>query len=210
MKHIAAILLAAGSSRRMGANKLLLDAHGAPMVRHAAILCQSAGLSPIIAVLGHEAEQVEQALAGLKIDCVLNKNHATGMASSLTTGLAGLPAETDAVLVCLSDMPLVTADDIAKLCAAFAPAQGRAICIPTYEGKRGNPVLLGAEIFPALAGLSGDQGAKPIIQQHAHLVAEIPCGPGVLQDIDTPQAYAALTYPDGPAAIHRDHRTRHE
>ncbi len=210
MNNIAAILLAAGSSRRMGANKLLLNADGQPMVRHAAILCQSAGLSPIIAVLGHESEQVEQALSGLQVDCVLNNNHTTGMASSLTTGLAALPAETQAVLICLSDMPLVTPSDIENLCAAFAPAQGRAICIPTHEGRRGNPVLLGRQIFPALAGLSGDQGAKPIIQQHAHLVAEIPCGPGVLLDIDTPQAYAALTHPDRPAAIHRYDHTRHE
>jgi molybdenum cofactor cytidylyltransferase len=191
MKHIAAIILAAGSSRRMGANKLLLSADGQPMVRRAALLCQAAGLSPIIAVLGHAAAQVEQALAGLQVEYVLNENHATGMASSLTTGLAALPAQTQAALICLPDMPRVTPGDIANLCAAFAPGQGRAICIPTHAGRRGNPVLLGAQIFPALAGLSGDQGAKPIIQQHAHLVAEIPCGPGVLQDIDTPEAYAA-------------------
>lgn len=189
MRNIAAILLAAGSSRRMGANKLLLDADGQPMVRRAAILCQSAGLSPIIAVLGHEAEQVAQVLAGLPIDYARNNDHATGMASSLTAGLAALPAETDAVLIYLSDMPLVTANDIANLCAAFAPAEGRAICIPVHAGRRGNPVLLGRQLFAGLAGLSGDQGAKPFIQQHAELVVEVPSGPGVLLDIDTPEAY---------------------
>lgn len=189
MKHIAAILLAAGSSRRMGANKLLLDADGQPMVRRAAILCQSAGLSPIIAVLGHEVEQVAQALAGLQIVCVLNNNHATGMAGSLTAGLAALPVETEAVLVYLSDMPLVTSGDIENLCAAFAPEQGRVICIPVHEGRRGNPVLLGRQVFAGLAGLSGDQGAKPFIQQHDDLVVEVPCGTGVLMDIDTPEAY---------------------
>ena len=189
MKNIAAILLAAGSSRRMGANKLLLDANGQPMVRRAAILCQGAGLSPIIAVLGHEAEQVAQALAGLQIDYVHNNDHATGMASSLTAGLAALPAETEAVLICLSDMPLVTSNDIENLCAAFAPAEGRAICIPVHAGRRGNPVLLGRQLFAGLAGLSGDQGAKPFIQQHAELVVEVPSGPGVLLDIDTPEAY---------------------
>jgi molybdenum cofactor cytidylyltransferase len=189
VKHIAAILLAAGSSRRMGANKLLLDADGQPMVRRAAILCQSAGLSPIIAVLGHEVEQVAQALAGLQIVCVLNNNHATGMAGSLTAGLAALPVETEAVLVYLSDMPLVTSGDIENLCAAFAPEQGRVICIPVHEGRRGNPVLLGRQVFAGLAGLSGDQGAKPFIQQHDDLVVEVPCGTGVLMDIDTPEAY---------------------
>jgi molybdenum cofactor cytidylyltransferase len=192
VKDIAAILLAAGSSRRMGANKLLLDADGQPMVRRAAALCLGAGLSPVVAVLGHEAVQVEQALAGLNVRCVMNDEHATGMASSLTIGLAALPGETRAVLICLSDMPLVSPKDIENLCAAFAPEEGRSICIPVHEGRRGNPVLLGREVFAGLAGLTGDQGAKPFIKQHPELVVEVPAGPGVLMDIDTPEAYAAL------------------
>ena len=192
MNNLAAIILAAGLSRRMGENKLLLDADGRPMVRHAAALCQAAGFSPIIAVLGHQAAQVEPALAGLPVQCVLNESFATGMASSLITGLAALPAETAGVLVCLGDMPGITVDDILTLRAAFAPENGRAICIPVHGGRRGNPVLLGRQIFADISGISGDQGAKPIIQKHAALVAEIPAGPGVLMDIDTPEAYAAL------------------
>lgn len=192
MTNIAAILLAAGSSRRMGANKLLLDIDGEPCVRRAAKRLQAAGLAPLIAVLGHEAGPVQQALAGLPFTCVVNDHYSGGMAGSLTTGLAALPAEVDAVLVHLADMPLVTPEDIAALRAAFAPEAGRAICIPVHEGRRGNPVLLGREIFGALAGLSGDQGAKSIIQQHAHLIAEVPASPGVLVDIDTPEAYAGL------------------
>jgi molybdenum cofactor cytidylyltransferase len=185
----AAILLAAGASRRMGENKLLLDAGGQPMVRRAAAICQTAGLSPIIAVLGHEAKQVAQALAGLPVCCVMNEDFATGMASSLTTGLNALPADTQAALIVLSDMPLVTPEDIASLRTAFAPDEGRVICIPVHAGRRGNPVLLGRQVFAPLAGLSGDQGAKSFIQQHPGLVVEVPAGPGVLTDIDTPEAY---------------------
>lgn len=190
--NIAAIILAAGLSRRMGENKLLLQAEGQPMVRRAAALCQAAGLHPIIAVLGHQAMLVQHALAGLPVHCVLNENFASGMASSLTTGLAALPAETAAVLVCLGDMPLVTLDDISALCAAFAPEEGRAICIPVHDRRRGNPVLLGHQIFAELASISGDQGAKTIIQKHAELVVEVPAGSGVLMDIDTPEAYASF------------------
>jgi molybdenum cofactor cytidylyltransferase len=192
VKNIAAILLAAGSSRRMGANKLLLDIDGVPMVRRAAMLLQQAGLSPLIAVLGHEAARIEQALEGLAFTCVVNDNYDNGMAGSLTRGLAALPANTDAVLVHLADMPFVAPGDIAALCTAFAPAAGRAICIPVHDGQRGNPVLLGRQIFPALAGLSGDQGAKSIIRQNPDLIAEIPAGPGVLIDLDTPEAFAAV------------------
>lgn len=213
MKNIAAIMLAAGVSRRMGVNKLLLAAAGQPMLRRAAILCQAAGCTPIIAVLGHEAGRAENALAGLPVRIVLNENFASGMASSLTTGLAVLPAETEAVLICLADMPLVELTDISALCAAYAPETGRTICIPTHDGRRGNPVLLGRPVFAALAGLTGDQGARIFIRRHPGLVAEIPAGPGVLADIDTPEAYAnfcALTNPDGPAAIDRDHGPRHE
>lgn len=192
MTNIAAILLAAGTARRMGSNKLLLDVLGQPMVRRAAAVCQAAGLSPLIAVLGHEASRVAQALSGLPVQCVHNENFSDGMASSLTAGLAALPTGTEAALICLADMPLLMREDISALCAAFAPERGRAICVPVHQGRRGNPVLLGRAIFPALAGLSGDEGAKSIIRQHAHLVAEVPASAGVLTDIDTPDAYAAF------------------
>lgn len=174
----------------MGANKLLLDVEGQPMVRRAAVLLQAAGLAPLIAVLGHEAPRVQEALAGLPVACVVNERYHGGMATSLTLGLAALPAAVDAVLIHLADMPLVTQADIAALCAAFAPASGRAVCIPVHEGRRGNPVLLGRQMFAALAGLTGDEGAKSIIRQHSHLVVEVPAGPEVLFDIDTPDAYA--------------------
>jgi molybdenum cofactor cytidylyltransferase len=190
VKNIAALLLAAGLSRRMGAQKLLLDIEGQPMVRRVAATCQQAGLSPIIAVLGYEADRVEQALAGLPVHCIRNENFSTGMASSLKLGLTALPADSDGALIVLADMPFVTAEDMRAPCAAFAPEQGRAICIPTYKGKRGNPVLLGRQCFAALAALTGDQGAKPFIQKNEDLVVEIPAGPGVLRDIDTPEAYA--------------------
>jgi molybdenum cofactor cytidylyltransferase len=191
VKNIAAILLAAGMSRRMGAQKLLLEIEGEPMVRRAAATCRQAGLSPIIAVLGPEAERVQQALDGLDVTCIRNENFATGMAGSLTTGLAALPPDACGALIVLADMPFVTADDMRALCTAFAPKKGRAICIPVHDGKRGNPVLLGRQCFPALAMLSGDQGAKAFIQKNEDMVWEVPAGSGVLHDIDTPEAYAA-------------------
>lgn len=195
MTKIAAILLAAGSSQRMGAHKLLLEIEGEPMVRRTAAICQQAGLALIIAVLGHGAGAVQAALAGLPVHCIRNKNFANGMASSLTKGLAALPPDTEAALIVLADMPFVTADDISALCAAYAPEKGHAIIIPTHGGKRGNPVLFGRQCFAPLATLSGDQGAKSYIHKNEDLVLEIPAGPGILIDIDTPEAYAAHAKP---------------
>ena len=192
MKDFAAIVLAAGSSRRMGKSKLLLDVGGEPMVRRAVTLCQAAGFSSIIAVLGHDAAQLAHALSGVAVQCVHNDHYAQGMSSSLQAGLTALPAGTQAALIYLADMPLVTVDDITALCAAYAPAQNRIICVPVHGGRRGNPVLLGQPVFSALSTLSGDQGAKSFIQAHTHLVAEVSAGPGVLIDLDTPAAYAAF------------------
>lgn len=195
MTKIAALLLAAGSSQRMGAHKLLLEIGGEPMVRRTAAICHAAGLAPIIAILGHEVDTVQTALAGLPINCIRNENFATGMASSLTTGLAALPQDTDAALIVLADMPFVTVEDINALCAAYAPEKGRAIIIPTHGGKRGNPVLLGRQFFASLATLSGDQGAKSYIQKNEDFVYELHAGPGILIDIDTPESYAAHAKP---------------
>jgi molybdenum cofactor cytidylyltransferase len=116
------------------------------------------------------------------------------MSTSLQTGLSALPANVDGVLVCLGDMPLVPATALDRLVAAFNPLEGRAICVPTWNGKRGNPVLWDRRFFPAMAELAGDVGAKHLIGEHADLVVDVAMSDdAVLTDIDTPEALAALT-----------------
>ena len=192
MRQIGAIILAAGASRRMGVNKLLLEIDGEALLRRVARLTLQAGLAPVIAVLGHEAKRAGEALAGLEVQSIRNENYAAGMAGSLTAGLAALPGTVEGALIMLADMPFVSVEDVRALCAAFAPEAGRAICIPTHGGRRGNPVLLGRQCFAALAGLAGDAGAKGYIEKNQDIVCEVPAGSGVLADIDTPDAYAAL------------------
>jgi molybdenum cofactor cytidylyltransferase len=115
------------------------------------------------------------------------------MSTSLQIGIAALPANIDGALVCLGDMPLVTAAVLDRLIAAFSPLEGRAICVPTWNGKRGNPVLWDRRFFAAMADLAGDVGAKHLIGEHADLVAEVAMSDdAVLTDIDTPEALAAL------------------
>ncbi|HEX6840457.1 MAG TPA: molybdopterin-binding/glycosyltransferase family 2 protein [Stellaceae bacterium] len=193
--RVAALLLAAGQSRRMGTlNKLLIGIDGKPMVRHVAEAVQASQARPIIAVTGHQREKVEAALSGLGIArFVFNPDYAKGLSTSLKQGIAALPKGTEAVVVCLGDMPKVAAGEIDRLIAAFNPVEGRAICVPTRRGKRGNPVLLASRLFQDLSNVSGDVGARDLIAAHPELVAEVEMeGDGTLLDIDTPQALARL------------------
>jgi len=124
---------------------------------------------------------------------VFNPDAAQGLSTSVRRGLAALPAESDGAVVCLGDMPRVTSAVIDRLIAAFNPTEGRAICVPVRGGKRGNPVLLGRQLFGELAGVSGDVGARGLIAAHPELVCEVETeNDGVLIDIDTPQALARL------------------
>jgi len=191
--RIAALLLAAGQSRRMGTNKLLAEIDGRPMVARVAQRLLSSHARPIVAVLGNEADSVDAALGRLPVERVRNPAFAEGLSSSLKRGLTALPPDIDGVIVCLGDMPLVTGRDLDRLIGAFNPLEGRAIIVPTRRGKRGNPVLWARRFFPEMAELAGDVGAKHLIGEHAELVYEVEMdSDGVLVDVDTPDALAAL------------------
>jgi len=162
-------------------------------VRRVADAVLAAGIRPAIAVLGHEAEQVRQALAGAELGFAENPDYALGLATSLRRGLAAVPDDVDGVLVCLGDMPLVGAAEIRRLVAAFNPVESRAIVVPTRLGKRGNPVLWARRFFAEMRGSAGDTGAKHLIGAHPEAVVEVEMpGDAVLVDIDTPQALAEL------------------
>lgn len=189
---IGGIVLAAGRSRRMGRiNKLLAEIDGAPMVVHAvkAMLASKAG--PVVVVLGHEPDQVKDALAGLDVSFVRNPDYAGGLSTSLRAGIEALPASVDGAVVALGDMPRVRPADIDALIAAFEPAAGASICLPTFDGKRGNPVLWGRRHFADMSSVAGDVGARHLIGENSDQVIEVPRdNPGILLDLDTPEALA--------------------
>lgn len=190
---VAALVLAAGKSTRMGdSNKLLLDLQGKPMIaRTVAAIAASAAVS-ITVVTGHNADAIKAALAGEPVELVHNPHFAEGMSTSLKAGLAALPADTDAVLICLGDMPAVTPNAIGKITTAFSPTEGRAIVVPTFQGKRGNPVLFARVFFDEMRAATGDRGARALLSAHADAVYEVETDAGVLADADTPAAFAAL------------------
>ena len=200
---IGAVVLAAGQSRRMGdQNKLLAPVGAKPMVAHAvdAVLAAQ-GMGPVVVVTGHEGDRVEAALAGRAVTFMANPRHADGLSTSLATGLAALPADVDAAIVCLGDMPRITPRLIERLVAAYAPGEGRSIVVPTHQGKRGNPVLWDRRFFPAMAAVAGDVGARHLIGEHADDVVEVEMGDAaVLFDVDTPETLSTLAAPAGARA----------
>lgn len=192
--RIAAIILAAGQSRRMGpSNKLLADIGAKKMVVHVADAVQASQARPVVAVVGHQADAVRAALAGRDILFVDNPDHAEGISGSLRLGLRALPRGVDGAIICLGDMPRVTAAQIDRLISAFNPLEGRAICVPTFNGKRGNPVLFARRFFEEMESVAGDVGARHLLGEAPELVCEVAMEDrGVLLDIDTPEALAEI------------------
>jgi molybdenum cofactor cytidylyltransferase len=193
-RNIAAVVLGAGRSSRMGGpNKLLAEIAGRPLVRIVVEEAVASRARPVIVVTGHQRERVEAVLAGLPVIFVHNPHFADGLGTSLRAGIAALPAEADGVIVCLGDMPQVDAALIDRLIAAFDPDKGALAVVPTIEGKRGNPVVWSRRFFPDLMAVEGDVGARYLIGRYPEAVAEVPLtGTAALTDVDTPEALRAV------------------
>ena len=193
-KRIAAVVLAAGRSTRMrGPNKLLAEIARRPLVRIVAEEALASRADPVIVVAGHQRAEVEKALAGLRVRIVHNPDFAEGLGTSLRAGIAAVPADSDAAVVCLGDMPRVDAALVNRLIAAFDPDRGALVVVPTFEGKRGNPVLWSRRFFPDLMAIEGDVGARHLIGRYSEAVAEVPVeGKATLIDVDTPEALSGV------------------
>jgi len=197
--RVAAIVLAAGQSSRMGSNKLLAELSGEPMIRRTvAAMRQAADMT--IVVTGRDADGIATALGGLPVTLVHNERYAEGLSTSLRAGIEALPPDTDAAVIALGDMPLVTAESVRRLIAAYSPAEHRSICVPVHKGERGNPVLWGRQHFAALRDMSGDRGARVLFEALGEEIVEVAMpDDAVLRDADTPEALARLraALPDG-------------
>ncbi|WP_142848627.1 NTP transferase domain-containing protein [Telmatospirillum sp. J64-1] len=183
--RIAGLVLAAGRSSRMGRNKLMMEVRGKPMVAHALDAALGSNLSPVVMVAGHSLAEVSRILPP-GVALVRNPSPDLGLSSSLITGLQALPEDVDGVLILLGDMPLVAPRHVRRLIEAFDPTEGRAICVPVWHGRRGNPVLLARRFFPELLGLTGDSGARRLIADYPEAVYEVEMDDNaILTDVDT-------------------------
>ena len=191
MSDVSAILLAAGRGTRFGDEPKLLArfAHKA-LVRHVAEAAVHSTAEPVIVVTGHRAEEVQAELRGLPVRTVFNPLFASGLSTSLKAGFAALPPEARACVILLGDMPFVGSGLIDALAAGWREAGRPAALIPTFNGRRGNPVMISRDLQPAIEGLSGDVGAGPLLRGRSDVVEWPTTDPAVGQDIDTREELA--------------------
>ena len=184
---VAAVILAAGSSSRMGAAKQLLPLRGRPLLQHVLDNVRQSSVREIVLVLGHSAETVQQAvnLDGARI--VVNEQFQQGMGTSLKAGLSEVSSRSQAALIVLGDQPFVGAPTMDRLIGVHRESRGQ-IIIPTFRGFRGNPVLLDRAVFPELKGLSGDVGCRSIFGAHTEEIVRVAVDDvGILLDMDRPE-----------------------
>jgi molybdenum cofactor cytidylyltransferase len=186
---IAGILLAAGMSSRMGENKMLLAVAGESVLRGGARRALAGGLSPLIVVLGAEADRAAAELDGLPCTIVQNRQYTSGMTSSIHAGLGALPAATGAAIILLADMPLVTADMIRAMAQRYHET-GAPLVISRYEGVIAPPTLFDRSLFIEL--LSSD-GGRQVVQRHQVAAHVLDWPAATLADLDTPEDYARIT-----------------
>ena len=192
MGSVAGVVLAAGTSSRLGQPKQLLKYGGRSLVRRAAEVGLAAGLTPMVVVTGAHAAAVERELREMPVRLVHNDAYRAGQSTSVRAGVSALPPDAKAVVMLLVDMPAVDEDVVRALIAAWQ-ATGAPLVRPTFDGRPGNPVLFDASLFPEMLALEGDEGGRPILQRHAERVHLVPTTqPGVLVDVDTWDAYTQL------------------
>ena len=184
---VAGLVLAAGTSTRMGQNKLLLEIDGETIVHRAVRRAAEGGLDPVFVVLGHEADRTREAIGALECRTVLNPNYAAGVNSSLRAGIQAV-AETSAqaAVVVLADMPFVTAGMIETLIREYRESTAPLV-VSDYEGVNAPPVLYDRALFHELAVSEGQGCGKHVVKQHRHEARSVAWPAQALADLDVPE-----------------------
>ncbi len=188
---VAGILLAAGTSSRMGRNKMLFELNGESVLRGAARRALAAGLSPLLVVLGHEAEKSRPELNGLPCQIVINPNYEQGINSSLKAGISAVPAEAQAAVVMLADMPFVTPEMLTGLIERYRSSEAPLV-ISDYEGVNAPPMLYDRGLFEELLAMTGEGCGRQVVKRHRDEAEVLAWSPSALADIDVPEDFERL------------------
>lgn len=192
LNKVAAIILAAGGSTRMGEPKLTLAWHGTPLVRWVAQIAIAAGCAPVIIVTGANRDAVETSVNGLPVHFSHNADWESGQSTSVRMGVLALPSSIDAAIVMLGDQPQIPVTVLQGLIDAYgSETPAPPIVAAASNGRRANPVLFDRAMFPVLTGLEGDAGARTIFSRYP--IQLIPFNfPNLELDIDSPEDYQRL------------------
>jgi molybdenum cofactor cytidylyltransferase len=198
---IAAIILAAGGSTRMGQPKLTLDWHGSPLVRWVAKTALFAECSPVIVVTGADPDDTLDSLAGLPVSYAHNTQWQSGQSSSVRIGIEALPSNVDAALIMLGDQPQIPVKVLRSLIEAYASTTPPPPIIAlSVGGRRANPVLFDSAMFAELIKLAGDAGARTIFSRFpVHLIPFD--DPDLVLDVDSPEDYQRLMELEPPTTL---------
>ncbi len=192
MTQVAAVILAAGASTRFGQCKQLLEWKGKPLLAHVSDVALRAGFDPVIPVLGCKAAETRAALGDRPVQALVNWRWKQGLATSVQTGLAGVPPEAAAAIFLQCDQPLITSDLLRAMVDCFEQTEA-SIVQPIHAGQRGTPVLFARRFFPELAAVTGDEGGRSVIDRHPQEVATVNVrDPYTLMDVDTPEDHEQL------------------
>jgi molybdenum cofactor cytidylyltransferase len=190
---ICAIVLAAGKSRRMGTQKLLLSVAGQPMIVHVINEVLRSAVQRVFVVTGAESHAVSEAVAGLPVTPVVNLSPDSDMLSSIRCGLNALPPECSSVLLVLGDQPGINAKLVAQLIAVQRETEKK-LAVPVCQGRRGHPVLIRSEYWDEILHRHDGTGLRGLLRAHPTDIADVPVhDPRVLQDVDVPEHYVRFT-----------------
>ena len=188
---IAALVLAAGRSTRMGSNKLLEYLNDRPIVRHVVDAALASQARPVVVVTGHQESEINKALASCDVSYTSNPHYAEGLSTSLKAGMASLPSTCEGVLILLGDMPLIDSPLINHMIEQVKASPSALAFVPIHKGEWGNPVLLTRLLFDQVSSLEGDAGARKLLMAHRDRVIEVPIeSDSIFLDLDTPEALA--------------------
>ncbi len=190
--EVVGIILAAGQSSRMGSVKQMLSFKGKTILQRVIDNAVASSLGRVVVVLGYRADMIAPTIADKDVTVVINEDYESGQSSSIKAGLQALPDGTDAVLFMLGDQPLVAPGTINQVLDAYRISESP-IVLPVFDGKRGNPVLFSRETFQRLNLLEGDSGARPLFEEYAGRIRQLPVDDSCIHfDVDTEEDYSRL------------------
>jgi molybdenum cofactor cytidylyltransferase len=198
---VAAVVLAAGMSRRMGTPKQLLRMGDETILERTLKNVRGSNVSEIILVLGHAADDVQKTIAAQGLKVVINPDYEQGMGTSLHSGLAAVGANAKAAIIVLADQPWISSDTFNRLIECHQECMPQ-IIVPLYKGFRGNPVLLDRSVFEEVKGLNGDVGCRAIFGDHTGEIRKLPVDDvGILLDIDSRSDFETLGVQGGGSGM---------